>query len=127
MPHLPKKELIEVHIHEGATIASGVFTLEVEYQCLINLIRAELEKIAKWVDKEGGLIGHIKAYLKRGESGVLLSITDFDEQVSIQHNKGRPIEVNIAAIVYNIAPELLQTRFGEMIEAIQEGELTLGM
>ena len=120
--HHPKKGEIEVYVHEGATIASGVFTFEIEYQRIINPIKAQLEEIAQWVDKEGGLIGHIKAYLKRGESGALLSITDFDEKISVKHSMSQSVEVSMAAIVYNITPERLQTRIINMVNSIKKME-----
>ncbi|MGD9209969.1 MAG: hypothetical protein PVI90_04305 [Desulfobacteraceae bacterium] len=118
--HRHKNSEIEVYVHENATIASGAYAVVGEYQKIENHIKTQLKEIAIWVDKQGGLIGHIKAYLKRGQSGVLLSITDFDGQVSVKRNQNVSVQISITAIVFNITQEQLQTKVAEVINAIKQ-------
>ncbi len=118
--HSSDKKTFHVHVHDGATVASGVFTVPLKYQAVVVYMQNQLKLIAEWVDAEGGIIGHIKAYLKRSDANTLMSITDCDEEVSVKKNERESVEISFTAIVYAIKPDVLDSRLSEMIHAIEK-------
>lgn len=62
--------------HEGAVVASMSCEMEGEYEKLVKECEKEILYLAHKIEENGGLIGHIKMYVKEEGRSCMLSLTD---------------------------------------------------
>lgn len=108
--------LTKITYHEGSTIFS--------YDCETEIPMAELqEKLSKLlaevrdeVDRQDGIIGHIKAFVE--DSGASVSMSCTGDDIYATQGRARKIVMHFAAILFSVEEdpivELLDEVFSEL-------------
>lgn len=108
--------ILEAYTHESALVASGECHILIQDEAAFRgLLQKELEALAKWVNTENGIIGHIKAGVEY-TCTEMLSVTDTE----VQEKKGACIRVhcNVAAIVFGIDVGELKEQLGILFRSL---------
>ena len=84
--------------HEESIICTYETTVEQPLTAISRKIESLLEDIRNFVDTNGGLVGHIKAYLQECGDGIFLSTTG--GRVQAQQVMGKSVQVTFTAIVF---------------------------
>lgn len=95
---LTNHEGITVTHHEGAVICSAERVIAKEYGWVRNSLAMELKKLAEWVEEQGGIVGHIKAFLT--ELGYTSMLSTTGDDVQIKETWKPKVIVNIAIIAF---------------------------
>lgn len=93
---------VEYHIHDEARVISGRLTIAGAYDTVKKAVASALERVAKAVQEQDGIVGHIKASCTV-KTVDMYSVTDTD--VQIKTAPAQEISINVAAIVFLIDPE----------------------
>jgi hypothetical protein len=105
----PGEARVECLLHDDAIVVSGDLTvMAAEYEPVRAKINAQLASVAAAVASAGGIIGHIKASAS-STSVEMFSITDADGAVSAKISPELTVVIHLAAIVFNIDPEAVET------------------
>lgn len=76
----------------------------------------ELKTLADWIEDQGGMVGHIKAFLKEQGNSAMLSTTG--EYVQIKETLNPKVTVNIAIIAFVSNDSQLCLKFAESLEKL---------
>lgn len=68
--------ILESHLHDQAATVSATVRAQAEADKSFEALVAALKLIAQRVESAGGIVGHIKAYARAGESFAHASVTD---------------------------------------------------
>ncbi|UWG96712.1 hypothetical protein LPY66_17800 [Dehalobacter sp. DCM] len=107
------KDGVIVTHHEGAVIFAAERVIAREYTWVKDTLEKELKALADAVEDQGGLVGHIKAFLTDQSNSAMLSATDGN--VQIKETRHPKVMVNIAAIVFVKNEVLLHKKFADML------------
>ncbi len=104
--HHHHDEKIEISTHEDATIATVRMDLGTDRQAAEEQLRSFMRAVAEGSEAAGGMVGHIKFFLKESQ-GRMLSMTDLEE---IQEKPAAAAEFTAegVAIILSIDPEDLE-------------------
>lgn len=104
---------IKAKIHDGAIVISGDLEIQGSLKLIKDKVEMELTNFGKWVEDKGGIVGHIKAYIKSEGLGYMISFT-FGE---VQCKEVPPVNVNVSlvAIVFNVDLHEAECRFAEIL------------
>lgn len=108
---------IESHTHEGAAVVSGNVEITGDIEQIKEWLQIELENLALWIEEQGGIIGHIKAYIEGGGYGTMLSTTGRDVQCKTIANTA--VQVNVASIVYGVNIKEVECKVADIIHKIR--------
>jgi len=108
---------VETHLHEDARVVSGRLSLTASYDTVRTLLSSRLEEIAKAVIDKGGIVGHIKASCTV-KSVDMFSVTD--TAVSVKTAPEQEIVVKVAAIVFLVEIEEMETLIRSALEVIRD-------
>ncbi|WP_368292988.1 hypothetical protein [Dehalobacter sp. TBBPA1] len=111
---LCNQEEITVTHHEGAVIFSAERVIAKEYSWVRDRLNKELQSLAGWVEDQGGLVGHIKAFLIETGYSCMLSTTGGD--VQIKETLKPKVTVNIALIVFIKNESELYSKLAETLK-----------
>lgn len=109
-------EGITVSHHEGAVICSAERVIVKEYRWVRDTLAGELKTLADWVEDQGGMVGHIKAFLTEKGYSSMLSTTGDD--VQIKETRMPKVTVNLAIIVFFKNEDLLCLKLAELLEKL---------
>lgn len=112
---LGKSGFVDRTTHEEASVVSATGVIPLEFDDATERMHEVLEKLGKWVNDNGGIIGHIKCSLK-DEHLVSMSMT-FDE-VQKKDIPCTKIPFTFASIAFGVAPEDLQREAFELLNPI---------
>lgn len=114
--HDHNHEDIESHTHDESIIVSGKREIPGELETVKEKLTKELESLGEWIENQGGIIGHIKAYANGGGKGYMLSNTY--GEVQCKETLKSDVHVNIAVIVFKVDIEELECRVAEIFERL---------
>jgi len=96
---------IERNIHDEAIVISGSLTVEYGAVDLSALVAEELERAARAVVENSGIVGHIKSALTISSTKVV-SVTD--DKAVITEAPLKRAKITLAAILFMIEPEIAE-------------------
>ena len=104
--HHHHDEKIEISTHEDAAIATVRMDLGTDRQAAEDQLKNFMRAVAEGSEAAGGMVGHIKFFLKESQ-GCMLSMTDLEE---IQEKPAAAAEFTAegVAIILSIDPEDLE-------------------
>lgn len=107
---------VEHHVQDEACVASGEMSISGEYTKIREVIRTELESLAAKIGEAGGIVGHIKASaeVKQTEMFSVTETTAMIKTAPIQD-----VEVRMAAIVFAVEPELVETLVLDALKTVK--------
>ena len=101
-------EGVHVDIHEGALVGSLIKTSKEPYTQLKKCFEKEIISLRDQVKDENGHIGHIKGFIKCGNSTCAFSTTGAEITIiEKEENTADESELNIVCIVFGIDKEKL--------------------
>ena len=106
-PHHHEQGPITITTHDMSIVGSYAFSIEKKYDEAQLLLDQMLKQVAKEVENSGGIIGHIKAFLKADGESCMISITE--EESNKRSLKAECCKVEGVAIVFGIEPEQLKS------------------
>ncbi|WP_286946047.1 hypothetical protein [Acetobacterium sp. UBA5834] len=109
---------IKTHLHEDALVCSGEREISGELETVKKQLVSEIELLAAWIEKNGGIIGHIKALVEAASPVTVISTTG--EEVAAREIAGSVIHVSVVAIVFNINPSNLECRMATLLGDLQK-------
>lgn len=105
--HHDHSQPITITTHDMSIVGSYAFSIEKKYDEAQLLLDQMLKQVAKEVENSGGIIGHIKAFLKADGESCMISITE--EESNKRYLKAECCKVEGVAIVFGIKPEQLKS------------------
>ena len=105
--------------HDEARVVSAQFKVEAEFEAMRDALVKAMEAECEWAEANGVIIGHLKAYIKRGEDAVMLSTTGYGVQIKGEPGEGAELDVGIDSITYGSTLSVAEQR----LEAIARGLL----
>lgn len=105
------KELLNNEIsvvnHEGTVSASQKRQLEIEFEKAIIIGARLMENIAADIDENGGVIGHMKAFIKSDSASGRLSLTNKKTDIAFKGSSShKKCEVDFNLIVLNLDEDI---------------------
>lgn len=104
--HHHHDEKIEVTTHEDATIATIKIALGSDKDAALVQLKSFMRAVGEEAEAEGGMVGHIKFFLKESH-GEMLSMTDLDE-IQIKPAAVPEYTAEGVAIIVNLDPDKLE-------------------
>jgi hypothetical protein len=105
--------------HDEARVVSAQFKVEADYEELRSALEKAMEAECAWAEANDVIIGHLKAYIKRGDDAVMLSTTGYGVQTKGAPGEGAELDVGIDSITYGSTLSVAEQR----LEAIARGLL----
>jgi len=99
-PHHYEHQPITITTHDMSIVGSYTFNIEKNYKESETILDDLLKQVAKEVTDLGGIIGHIKAFLKSEGESCMISITD--DESNKRYVKEARCRVEGVAIVFCI-------------------------
>ncbi|MCI8673861.1 MAG: hypothetical protein HFI89_10330 [Lachnospiraceae bacterium] len=97
----------------GVIDVAGVRIVEGDYDALEEQAITEMEMLTQWVERQGGIVGHVKTYLE--ERGSASSLTLAGGQVQVERTKESRTNVILSAVILNVDVEKLRCRVAEFL------------
>ena len=107
---------LEHHLQDEACVVSGVMQLEGDYDVVRPRVSAQLEAVAAAITAQGGIVGHVKAAAEV-TSTEMFSVTDV--KAMAKSAPTQTITVKMAAIVFAVEPEAVETLVEQALRAIR--------
>lgn len=108
-----KDNPISIDQHEGTTICSVELEITKEYDELIKHLTVELELLTTYIDKIGGFVGHIKAFVVEQGRSAMLSTTG--ENVNKKEYQNDVVQLRLNIIVLGVSKTDLYNKVSEML------------
>lgn len=106
---------ISVYCHESAVIGAVNGSFDEYYRESIKKLAEIMKETATLVTAQGGIIGHVKSFVRSSEDYCMLSITD--DELVVNDKKERHTKFDCAAIVFGITEKqlyvILDSTFGK--------------
>lgn len=111
---------ININEHDGALICSMDIGAGFDFYDIKKTMIAEMERLSDFIVKNGGLIGHIKAFIKCSDAWAQISITKQKAYVTeSEKNEGDNCSIQFTAIVFNINADNLLSGLNIMLKKIK--------
>lgn len=110
-------EGIEVSHHEGAIILSVERVITGEYELVRDTLSRELKILADWVEEQGGIVGHIKAFL--AENGYTSMLSTTGGEVQIKESRKPKVVMKLAVIAFINDERKIWLKFAESLEKLK--------
>ena len=101
--HHQHDEKIEISTHEDATIATVRMSLGTDRQAAEAQLKSFMRAVAEESEAAGGMVGHIKFFLKESQ-GQMLSMTDLEE-IQVKPASAAEFTAEGVAIILSIDPD----------------------
>ncbi|AFV03040.1 MULTISPECIES: hypothetical protein [unclassified Dehalobacter] len=112
-------EQIKVLAHEEAFVGSFEKITEIDYKECTEMMKNHLHDICRWVQLEGGYVGHIKAVIQSGELVTTMSTTGKEVQVKTANgNTSLTCRIGIAVIVFSISLESIKEKLQQIYDLL---------
>jgi len=82
---------LESHVHEQAATVSATISVQPGSAVTFDTLVKALQAVAQHVESAGGIVGHIKAYAKAGDSFAHASTTDARHAPSCEGDASLPL------------------------------------
>lgn len=116
--HYEQDDNVKISIHDGAVVSSETFVIHGNFTQISNRTSQEMDKLSKLVVKQGGVVGHIKAFVEI-TNYTMLSMTN-DQVQSKQGESDTKVSIN--TIVFNILPDELKTMITKLKHDLNKKE-----
>lgn len=90
--------LVTVKHHEGSTVFSFEGESDKPFEQLQNIITGLIDQLQQEIDRQDGIVGHIKAFAQDDGASCAFSATGGD--IHTKHGKLRCTKISFAAIVF---------------------------
>ncbi len=104
---------MKIEEKDGLIDVAGVRIVEGDYDALEEQAITEMEMLTQWVERQGGIVGHVKTYLE--ERGSASSLTLAGGQVQVERTKESRTNVILSAVILNVDVEKLRCRVAEFL------------
>ena len=104
--HHHEDEKIEVTTHESSTIATIRMSLGSDKDAALVTLKSFMRAVGEEAEAAGGMVGHIKFFLKESH-GEMLSMTDLDE-IQVKPSANPEYTAEGVAIIVNLDPDVLE-------------------
>ena len=101
--HHHHDEKIEISTHEDATIATVRMALGADRQAAEAQLKSFMRAVAEESEAAGGMVGHIKFFLKESQ-GQMLSMTDLEE-IQVKPSAAAEFTAEGVCIILEIDPD----------------------
>ncbi len=105
--------------HDEARVVSAQFKVEADFESVRDALVKAMEAECEWAEANDVIIGHLKAYIKRGDEAVMLSTTGYGVQIKGEPGEGAELDVGIDSITYGSTLGVAEQR----LEALARGVL----
>ena len=105
---------VEAYMHEGASVVSAEIEANNSIKEVKQQLTTDIEELSHWVGIHNGIVGHIKAFIKEGGNGYMLSSTGKD--VQRKEISESVIQISIAAIVFQVDLKQMKQQIEKMLE-----------
>lgn len=102
--------------HESAVIANVYYEVESDYETSVEECRGDMAELARNIEEDGGLIGHIKMYVKEEGRSCMLSLTDSTALHRKEGSQKRSV-VEGVCIVIGMKTETLKKEFEKIVKS----------
>ena len=90
--------LVNVKHHEGSTVFSFEGESSLPWEQLQDTIKDLIDRIQQEVDRQDGVVGHVKAFIEDDGAGRAFTATGYE--IHTKPAKERTSKINFAAIVF---------------------------
>lgn len=104
--HENRFPLLEVTTHETAIVGTVKCKIPVKYDEGIKILKKASTDIAKEIEDLGGIIGHIKAFVKEEGRSCMISVTEADD-IQLKEGSANVLHVEMANIVFGISKDIM--------------------
>lgn len=98
---------VHIYTHGTASVGSVKCRIAGEYEEALEKLKSCMKATAGAVEKAGGLIGHLKAFVREESRTCMISMTD-GEEMQCRTGSACGIYAEAANIVFGVPPELLE-------------------
>ena len=96
--------LLDIDEHEGALIGTVRCRITGEYAQVTEELEKAVKDLAEVIDRQGGIVGHIKAFVKEENRSCMLSLTEPGEVHRIPADNPAVL-AEIANIIFGLSEE----------------------
>lgn len=96
--------LLDIDEHEGALIGTVRCRIPGDYAQVTEELEKAVKDLAEEIDRQGGIVGHIKAFVKEENRSCMLSLTEPGEVHRIPADKPAVL-AEIANIIFGLSEE----------------------
>ena len=96
--------LLDIDEHEGALIGTVRCRITGEYAQVTEELEKAVKDLAEEIDRQGGIVGHIKAFVKEENRSCMLSLTEPGEVHRIPADNPAVL-AEIANIIFGLSEE----------------------
>ena len=90
--------LVNVRHHEGSTVFSYEGESALPWEQLQDTVRDLIDRVQQEVDRQDGIVGHVKAFIEDDGAGCAFTATGYE--IHTKPAKTRVSKVSFAAIVF---------------------------
>ncbi len=105
---------LKAYMHEGASVISAELEVYNSVKEIRQQLTTDIEELSHWVDVHHGIVGHIKAFIKEGGNGYMLSSTG--EDVQCKEISESVLQISIAVIVFQIDLKQIKQQIEKILE-----------
>lgn len=107
--------------HDGARVVSAQFAVDADLDGMRDSLKKAMETECGWAEENDVIIGHLKAYIKRGDSAIMLSTTGYGVQIKGEPGEGSTLEIGIDSITYGSSLEEAEDRLENLAKDLLSG------
>lgn len=107
------KQGVTMSRHDDAIIGTVVINIKGDYESGVNTLKRCMNEVARWVEDEGGLVGHIKAFVREEVRSCMISVPEAGD-VQIKEGGCRQICVENANIVFGVDIEKFEEKLKDL-------------
>lgn len=104
---------MKIEEKDGVINVAGVRIVEGDYDALEEQAITEMEMLTQWVERQGGIVGHVKTYLE--ERGSASALTCAGGQVHVDRTKESRTNVILSAEFLHVDGEKTACRVAEFL------------
>ena len=103
--------------HNGAIILSLSRELPLNFDKSEKILQNKMEELSAWVNKQGGLVGHIKAYVTQKSKSAMISTTGNGCNIIPAESDSTLLDLTV--IVFMVDEHQMCHRINEMLEHME--------
>ncbi|MCL1803042.1 MAG: hypothetical protein FWG30_05285 [Eubacteriaceae bacterium] len=102
------QEYLGITTHDESVVGSVRRFYSGTYEDAVEYMQGKVKAVAEKVAAAGGIIGHIKAYIRSEGDSCMLSVTDDESDSNIRMYPSEKTTLEMASIVFLITPDELK-------------------
>lgn len=115
-PLFEEFQLVTVKHHEGSTIFTYEGDSNRSLEDLQKPISGLIDLVQQEVEKQGGVVGHVKAFLE--DEGASASLSATGGKVHIRQAKARNTRIHFAAIVFPMDEDIIREKLEQALSEL---------